>query len=100
MYANGRGVREDDAEAVRLYRVAAERGLAAAQVRLGLMYDEGRGVSEDPISALMWLNLAARQDADGDFVAGVHEAVAAEMTSAEITEADRLADEWKPSGPR
>ena len=31
MFANGRGVAQDDAEAARLFRLAAEQGYAAAQ---------------------------------------------------------------------
>jgi TPR repeat protein len=34
MYDNGQGVPEDDAEAVRWYRLAADRGLAGAQCGL------------------------------------------------------------------
>ena len=43
-YATGRGVPEDDAEAVRWYRMAAEQGHAGAQYALGFMYATGRGV--------------------------------------------------------
>jgi len=35
MYANGQGVPQDDAEAVRLFRLLAEQGLALAQNHLG-----------------------------------------------------------------
>ena len=35
MYANGHGVTQDDAEAVKWYRLAAEQGDAAGQVILG-----------------------------------------------------------------
>ena len=44
MYSRGEGVPEDDAEAVRWYRLAAEQGFAAAQSNLGVMYDNGNGV--------------------------------------------------------
>ena len=44
MYANGEGVPEDDAEAVRWYRLAAEQGLASAQLNLRFMYANGEGV--------------------------------------------------------
>ena len=44
MYATGRGVPQDEAEAVRWYRLAAEQGLAVGQSNLGSMYAEGRGV--------------------------------------------------------
>ena len=35
MYANGRGVPQDDAEAIAWYRRSAEQGQAGAQVNLG-----------------------------------------------------------------
>ncbi|MBJ1839458.1 sel1 repeat family protein, partial [Neisseria meningitidis] len=47
MYAEGRGVRQDYAEAVRWTRQAADQGDAQAQFLLGLMYAEGRGVRQD-----------------------------------------------------
>ena len=44
MYANGRGVEQDDAEAVKWYRLAAEQGDADAQANLGTMaYHNGKG---------------------------------------------------------
>jgi len=45
MYAEGRGVPEDDAEAARWLRLAAEQGNALAQYNLGFIYDSGRGVA-------------------------------------------------------
>ena len=39
-----KGVPEDDAEAVRWYRLAAEQGNAFAQSNLGVMYANGEGV--------------------------------------------------------
>ena len=36
MYASGEGVPEDDKEAVKWYRLAAEQGYAQAQYNLGL----------------------------------------------------------------
>ena len=47
MYDKGEGVPQDDAEAVRWYRLAAEQGHAEAQANLGWMYDAGRGVPQD-----------------------------------------------------
>jgi len=41
LYAVGRGVPQDDAEAVRWYRLAAEQGDADAQNNLGFMYANG-----------------------------------------------------------
>ena len=62
LYDTGQqGVPEDDAEAVRWYRLAAEQGLAEAQVNLGVMYDNGEGVPEDKAEAARWYRLAAEQ---------------------------------------
>ena len=47
MYATGQGVPEDDTEAVRWFRLAAEQGHAHAQLVLGFNYDYGLGVPEE-----------------------------------------------------
>ena len=60
-YANGEGVPEDDAEAVRWYRMAAEQGEAIAQFNLGVMYANGEGVPEDDAEAVRWHRMAAEQ---------------------------------------
>ena len=60
-YANGQGVAQDDAEALRWFRLAAEQGFAAAQFNLGFMYANGRGVAQDDAEALRWYHLAAEQ---------------------------------------
>jgi TPR repeat protein len=44
MYLEGRGVQQDDTQAVAWYRKAAEQGDASAQQSLGYMYVKGRGV--------------------------------------------------------
>ena len=48
----GLGVPEDNAEAVRWYRLAANQGLSWAQHSLGVMYDNGRGVPQDDTEAV------------------------------------------------
>ena len=60
-YSFGRGVPQDDVEAVRWYRLAADQGDADGQVNLGLMYADGRGVPEDDPEAVRWIQLAAEQ---------------------------------------
>ena len=62
----GRGVEQNDEEAVRCWRQAAERGSARAQFSLGAMYDEGRGVEQSDREAAAWYRKAAEQ---GDAVA-------------------------------
>ena len=59
LYAYGRGVPQDDAQAAAWFRKAADQGLAAAQRRLGAMYVLGQGVPQDDVEAHRWLNLAA-----------------------------------------
>ena len=43
MYASGEGVPENDTEAVKWYRLAAEQGHAVAQFHLGIKYSQRRG---------------------------------------------------------
>src|SRR5262249_45313682 len=61
MYQNGKGVPQDDAEAVKWFRLGAAQGYAPAQVKLGSMYSIGAGVPQDYAQAFYWLNLAAVQ---------------------------------------
>ena len=88
MYANGEGVPEDDAEAVRWYRMAAEQGDALAQTSLGTMYADGEGVPENYVLAYAWLNLAAAQGHEGA-VSGKAD-LQPHMTAAQIAEAQEL----------
>ena len=76
MYADGRGVARDDAEAVRWYRRAAEQGNASGQVNLGLRYSTGRGVARDDAEAVRWYRRAAEQgNASGQYNLGLGEAM-------------------------
>jgi uncharacterized protein len=52
---------QDDREAVKWYRKAAEQGNAEAQEKLSAMYVLGRGVIQDDVLAYMWINIAASQ---------------------------------------
>ncbi|CAK0744461.1 conserved hypothetical protein [Gammaproteobacteria bacterium] len=61
MYRDGRGVNQDNHEAVSWYLKAAEQGDADAQFNLGIMYAEGRGVAQDIREAALWLRKAAEQ---------------------------------------
>ena len=61
MYANGRGVPQDDAQAVEWYTKAAEQGVGDAQNNLGLMYGNGKGVPQDDAQAVFWYTKAAEQ---------------------------------------
>ena len=97
MSASGRGVPEDDVEAVRWYRLAADQGYATAQYNLGNRYANGEGVPEDDLLAYMWWNLAAAQ---GNETAQSNKAQAeSRMTRDQIAEAQRMSTEWIATHP-
>ena len=88
MYANGQGVPEDDAEAVRWYR--------------GISYGNGEGVPQDFVQAHKWFNLAASRGSGENRESAVRnrDLIAQQMTAAQIAEAQRLAREWDEAHPR
>jgi hypothetical protein len=101
MYAEGQGVPQDNDEAAKWYRLAADQGNPQAQYNLGLWYAQGDGGSPDSVRAHMWFNLAAAHFPASDSrnrstAANNRDAVASNMTSDQIAEAQRLAREWKP----
>ena len=95
MYANGQGAPQDDREAMKWYRLAAEQrvaseknkiyplvkanfaqalkilkadaenGIADAQYYLGMMHADGLGAPYDPVLAHMWYNLSGLQGHKG-----------------------------------
>ena len=99
MYDNGLGVPQNYAKAVKWYRKAAEQGNAGAQYNLGVMYGKGQGVPQDYAQAHMWYNLAASRyppGEDRDNAVDNRDIVAERMTPAQISEAEKLAREWRP----
>jgi len=91
-YAFSEGVPEDDAEAVKWYRKAAEQGHAAAQFALGDRYAKGEGVPEDVVTAYMWFNLSSAQ---GDEVYKLSkEELTKSMTREQIAEGQKMSREW------
>jgi TPR repeat protein len=76
MYDTGAGIPEDDTEAVKWYRKAAEqgygeavkwfhdaalRGDAVAQYTIGVMYAEGNDPAQSHAEAVKWYRMAAEQ---------------------------------------
>jgi len=59
-YANGHGLPQSYDDAIRLYQLAADRGLASAQFNLGLLSELGRGVSPDVAIAFKFYLKAAK----------------------------------------
>ena len=68
----GEGAPEDRGEAVRWYRLAAEKGNADAQAALGNAYALGEGALKDFAEAVRWHRMAAEQgDASAQFRLGL-----------------------------
>ena len=92
-----RRVPEDDAEAVRWFRLAAEQGDASAQNSLGFMYELGEGVPEDIVLAYMWYNLAAAQG--NETAQSNKDRTERRMTREQIAEGQRMSREWLEAHP-
>ena len=60
-YVIGEGVPQDDTEAMRWWRLAADQGDASAQYNVGFRYSTGAGVPEDDAEAVRWYRLGAEQ---------------------------------------
>jgi uncharacterized protein len=58
-YEDGKGVRQDNAKAVKWFRKAAEQGNSQGQNSLGVMYADGRGVKRNKHEAVHWYRMAA-----------------------------------------
>ena len=96
LYLQGEGAPQSAQMALFWLSRAAEQGHALAFAKLGWMYVQGRGVLQDFVQAHKWYSLAA---ANGhEKAAEYRDALAKQMTSAQIAEAQQLAREWKPKG--
>lgn len=93
LYLHGEGAPRSGQMALFWFSRAADQRNALAFAKLGMMYAEGRGVVQDFIKAHMWYNLSAAQGENRSAVA--RDALAKQMTTAQIAEAQRLAQEWK-----
>ena len=101
LYEKGQGVPQDYGTARRWWEQAAAKGDAMAQTNLGALYANGQGVPQDYVRAYMWYNLAAAHTlGTGDKLgADDRDVVARRMTPAQIAEAKKLAQNWKPKTP-
>ena len=48
-------------DAVKAFRIAAEKGMPEAQYNLGYCYSNGKGVEKDMVEAVKWLRKAAEK---------------------------------------
>jgi TPR repeat protein len=92
MHGAGQGVPRDPAAAAEWYRRSAQQNNMLAQLRLGFIYRRGEGVPQDLVQAYLWASLAAQQESHLKEVAQtLQEALTADMTPEQISEATRLA---------
>ena len=94
MYEEGLGVLQNYKEALKWYRLAAEKGNNLAQYNLGHMYEEGLGVPQDYVFAHMWFNIAAANE--NEHAIDNRKRVAKKMTPQQIGKAQEMARNWKP----
>jgi TPR repeat protein len=80
-------------EALKWYRLAADRGNALAQYDLGARYANGQGMTQDYVRAHLWLNLSAARG--NQEAVRYRDEVEQHMTPVQIAEAQKLAREWK-----
>ena len=64
-FDDGKGVRQNQEEAVKWYRKAAEQGHTTAQYNLGVSYYNGEGVPENEDESADWFYRAARWGHEG-----------------------------------
>ena len=86
------------AQAVAQWKAAAKANDGRAMLALGRAFVKGLGVPQDYVEAHKWLNLAAGQGVTE--AAGERDALAAQMTAEERTEARKLARAWRQSAKR
>jgi TPR repeat protein len=96
MYFSGHGVRQNNTEAARWFRAAADQGLADAQNNLALMYANGSGVVRDDIEAYKWLEIAATRTTGDDSRRSTdsRNRIAMRLTAAQVEEAQKRARDW------
>lgn len=97
MYYEGLGVEQNNTEAAKWFNRAAEQGNGKAAPILGAMYAGGMIGKKDNILAYMWFEIATSLLPPGqehkEAVVGC-DVISKEMNPAEISEAQKLAQEW------
>ncbi len=88
---NGDGVSSNYEEAMEWYLAAAESGNRDALNNIGVMYMTGVGVRRDFVKAVMWFHVAGKGD---PAAASNKKFLIKRMTPDEISQAERLANEW------
>jgi len=79
------------ADALELFRAAAERGVAVAQNRLARCYAHGAGVEASPVEAAKWHLIAKAAGQADDSL----DKIVAKLSKADRAKAQKAADEWR-----
>jgi TPR repeat protein len=98
-YYKGHGTKKNVAEAIFWVTRSAEQGEPFAYGSLGTIRLEGNGFIRDDIETYKWLKLAMIHMPEGiarDTDRKILEKLKRRMTPAQISEGDRLAQEWRP----
>lgn len=90
MYLTGNGVSRSCEQALLLLRPAAERGYAAAQIKLGALYSSGNCVKASNVSAYHWFSAALEQQPRNRELDRIRRMVWARMTDHERDEVAQL----------
>jgi len=92
LHEHGNGTPRDEGAAMHWYTLAAQHGDDRAYYRLGLMYARATTTPEDSVRAYMWYHIAAAQ-AEDQIAAGNRNSLAAQMSPAQLQQAQNLASE-------
>ena len=92
MYSFGKGVLQNDAEAIKWYRKAAEQGYADAQYNLSMAYYFGVGVPKNYVTAYQWILLS--EDHGGNNARDAMPKLAEKMSHEQVATAQGAAQLW------
>jgi hypothetical protein len=99
MYMFGRGTTASTLKAMTWYLLSADNDFPRAQFALGFMYMNAIGVDKNDVQALRWFRICERHAGFGYSAGKSADLVKRKMTSEQIAEAERLAQDWKPKTP-
>jgi|LakMenEpi03Aug12_release.lakeMendotaPanAssembly.Ray.scaffolds.fasta_scaffold76575_3 hypothetical protein len=96
---HGEAVPQNKQRGIELISAAALQGVATAQYELSVCHEFGTGLTRDVVQAYKWAIISIRSGyarEDEALRAEVVEKLRSQMTTAQISEGERLANEWKP----
>lgn len=94
MYLSGSGGEKNARQAVRWFKLAANKGHPQAQAAFGRLLFEGIGVARNTTRGLMWLDLAAQSSGGDPAIRGMRENAFATASESERSMAMAQAEAW------